>query len=110
MSAATEKCGEQIYDKWGSTPCHRPVKGTLVDGTGACGIHLAAERKRIFNRNEEAQRQAREVAAITMAKHAGARLAALGYAAAPAAGRPGMLVIDHETAAKLADYLERITK
>ena len=35
-------------DDWHSRrePCGKPVKGTLEDGSSACGLHLGVERRR----------------------------------------------------------------
>ena len=45
-SAAT--CGAFVHSGYMSPEkCGKPAKGTLRDGTPACGVHLAGERRRI---------------------------------------------------------------
>lgn len=45
MPDPIEKCVARPGYGYPSVLCDRPAKGTLKDGTAACGIHLAAERR-----------------------------------------------------------------
>lgn len=45
-----QKCVVTLRAAWawtreGPPPCGKPAKGSLADGTPACGVHLAAEKR-----------------------------------------------------------------
>ncbi|MBN9214721.1 MAG: hypothetical protein J0J04_07895 [Microbacterium sp.] len=67
--------------------CARPVKGSLIDGTLACGIHLRAEAKRAEIDAARATAAQRSKAAHAEAKSLQERLAAYGIASTPRYGR-----------------------
>ena len=96
-TAGTE-CQAHVSTGWsGGRACGNPAKGTLADGKPACGVHLAAQRKRAQKEEEYQRRRAQE---LRLQKAAGAacdRLAEVGIFAKPewdgnSGGYTGMIV------------------
>ena len=67
----------------GGRLCGKPAKGTLADGTPACGIHLATERKRIQRAEEYQLERAQQGRLLEAAKAACVNLSGFGINAAP---------------------------
>lgn len=84
--------------------CARPVKGILIDGTLACGIHVRSEAKRAETDAARVTAAQRSKAAHAEARGLQERLAAHGIASTAAYGRDeytGNVTI-HDGAAALA--------
>lgn len=57
----TEYCRVQMMNNgWPSGCCGKSAKGKLADGTPACGVHLAGERRREQNANKGAEERRKE--------------------------------------------------
>ena len=79
-----EECQKTVHEPgrgFFSHKCRRPVKGNLKNGTPACGIHLAAERRRAQNDADYRAKQAASKKARADVQVIIDRLTALGITA-----------------------------
>ncbi len=102
MTGVSDTCA--VTKRWelGFRPqlCGKPAKGTLKDGTVACGVHIGAEKRSVTNqersraeaaaRNERSKTAARKCAQINAA---GADLQARTYSRANGGTDPDYVVV-----------------
>lgn len=79
----TETCSARTGDKWQRHACGKPAKGHIQNGEPVCGIHLAAEQKRLASNTRWAteweEKQKRAATLKDLIKQLGMGFANSGY-------------------------------
>ena len=79
----TETCSARTGDRWQRRACGKPAKGHIQNGEPVCGIHLAAEQKRLASNAKWAaeweEKQARAAVLKELTAQLGMGFADSGY-------------------------------
>ena len=74
---------------WRPIACGKPAKGTLADGTPACGLHIGAEKRAASNRASRAREGEAKQRAWSAVEAVAERLRAVGIEASVASSYGG---------------------